>query len=387
MSFEDYPQLSNQHTAPKNFNSSSLNNSTSNQNHPPFKLPDPSSFKNYIPNPNETLGNLYNNEDETPANVVNNQIMKTSGNFSLKEIAKHIQFEENGKITHKERFIYCGEPIQAISNIKNALVLQATSLLEMVSGHVTDNEYNVFFDSPEGLIYAFHFKEKSNYCCRNCCLQKKRTYEMTGRHIPSANELDKLMNFPYLEIQRPCGCPCCCCNCCRPYLIVKLASTGQYLGKIQDANACCEKLIEVHNASGNLLYEVKTTEFQIGFCSGRDTEEVAEIKFNITRNGNIVGYIIKMSQLTTVPVGEKARVQYGMNDKSNSFLINFPEESSPAEKLLLIMAAIMIGYQFFKGNVGKICPSNPGTCCGCCLNCIETWFKCCCMFPCFCCEV
>lgn len=62
MSFAHYPQLSNQYTVPKNFNSSSLNNSTSNQNHPPFKLPDPSSFKNYIPNPNETLGNLYNNE-------------------------------------------------------------------------------------------------------------------------------------------------------------------------------------------------------------------------------------------------------------------------------------------------------------------------------------
>lgn len=39
MSFKPYPQLSNQNTAPKNFNSSSLNNSTSNQNHPPFKLP------------------------------------------------------------------------------------------------------------------------------------------------------------------------------------------------------------------------------------------------------------------------------------------------------------------------------------------------------------
>lgn len=78
MSIAHYPQLSNQYTVKKNFNSSSLNNSTSNQNHPPFKLPDPYSFKNYIPNPNETLGNLYNNEDETPANVVNNQIMKTS---------------------------------------------------------------------------------------------------------------------------------------------------------------------------------------------------------------------------------------------------------------------------------------------------------------------
>lgn len=94
-----------------------------------------------------------------------------------------------------------------------------------------------------------------------------------------------------------------------------------------------------------------------------------------------------MSQLTTVPASHMARVQYGMNDKSNSFLVNFPDESSPAEKLLLIMSAIMIGYQFFKGNSGKICPSSPGTCCGCFCNCLETCFKCCCMFPCFLCEV
>lgn len=279
------------------------------------------------------------------------------------------------KLVIEKNFFICGEPIQVISKIKNVCVIQATDLLEMVSGHVTENEYNVFFDSQEGLIYAFHFKEKSNYCCRNCCVQRKRTYEMTGRHIPSANELDKLMNFPYLKIERPCGCPSCCCNICRPYIMVKLASTEQYLGKIQDAFACCEKLIEVYNVSGNLLYEIKSTDFQIGFCSGRDAEEVAEIKFNITRDGNIVGYILKMSQCTTVPASHLARVQFGMNDKSNSFLINFPDESSPSEKLLLIMSAIMIGYQFFKGNIGKICPSNP------CCNCIENTFKCCCCSP------
>lgn len=118
-----YPMLRNQYTVPKNFNSSSLKYSPiSNQNNPPFKLPDPSSFKNYIPNPNETLGNLYNNEDETPRKIENNQILKTSENFSLKEISKHIAFNENGTITQKERFLYCGEPIEVISKIKNALI-------------------------------------------------------------------------------------------------------------------------------------------------------------------------------------------------------------------------------------------------------------------------
>lgn len=102
-----YPQLANQYTAPKNINSSNLKYSPlSNQNRPPFKLPDPSSFKNYIPNPNETLGNLYNNEDETLANIANNQIMKTSENLTLKELSKHIAFDENGKISNREKFLY-----------------------------------------------------------------------------------------------------------------------------------------------------------------------------------------------------------------------------------------------------------------------------------------
>lgn len=311
---------------------------------------------------------------------------KGNSNVSLKEVAKNIKFDENGSISNAERFIFCGEPIKAISEIKNAIVMQPISLLEMASGHVTENEYNVFFDSPNGLIYAFNFKEKSGYCCRNCCVQRKRTYEMIGRHVPNSNELERLMNYPYLEISRPCGCPSCCCNCCRPYLMVKLASTGQYLGKIQDAFACCDKLIEVYSGQGNLLYEINTSDYQIGFCSGRNAEEVAEIKFKITRNGNIVGYIIKMTQITTVPASHLIKAQYGMHDKSNSFLINFPDEASPAEKLLLIMSAIMIGYQFFTGNIGKICPTDPSGCCGCCLNCLDTCFRVCCCWPClFCC--
>lgn len=55
MSLSTYPQLSNQYTVPKNFKSSGINISpspTSNLKPPPFKLPDPSSYKNYIPNPN-----------------------------------------------------------------------------------------------------------------------------------------------------------------------------------------------------------------------------------------------------------------------------------------------------------------------------------------------
>lgn len=197
---------------------------------------------------------------------------------------------------------------------------------------------------------------------------------MIGRHVPSANELERLMNYPYLTIERPCGCTCFCCNSCRPYMMVKLAGTQQYLGKIIDAFACCDKLIEICDRGDNLIYEIETTDFQIGFCEGRNAEEVAEIKFKIVKSGNIVGYIIKTIQLTTVPASHLAKTQYGMNDKSNSFIINFPDDSSPSEKLLIIMAAIMIGYQFFTGNTGRICPGRCGSCCYYVENCLKCLF-------------
>lgn len=380
MSLPSYPALINQYTAPKKVLNPSSNAFAP---RPPFKIPDNSLFR--VPNPNETLPKINENDITQSHLAINNSNLnesttpgtnlKKNKNLELKEISRHIMFEESGVISNPERFIYCGDPILAIEKIKNAIIMQPVALLEMVSGHVTENEYNVFFDSPEGLIYAFHFKENSNYCARNCCQQKKRCYEMIGRHVPSSNELEKLMNFPYLTIDRPCGCPCFCCNCCRPYMMVKFASTQQYLGKIQDAFSCCDKLIEIRDRGDNLIYEIKTTEFQIGFCESRNAEEVAEIKFKIVKSGNVVGYIIKMSQLTSVPASYLAKTQYGMNDKSNSFIINFPDESSPSEKLLLIIAAIMIGFQFFKGNIGNCCPSNE-TCLGRCLHCCDCTLKC-----------
>lgn len=38
--------------------------------------------------------------------------------------------------------------------------MQPTTYLEMVTGCITENEYDVILDYPQGLVYAFYFKEK-----------------------------------------------------------------------------------------------------------------------------------------------------------------------------------------------------------------------------------
>ena len=318
--------------------------------------------------------------DKTPVNetTLNINMPNDSRNFQSESVydkAKSIYFESNGVLTNAEHFIYVDDPILEIAECKNAVVLQPVSLLEMASGCVTNNEYNVFLDSPKGMIYAYYFKEKSNVCCRNICSQAKRPFDMIANNIPSQKEIEHRVENPYFDIDRPCGCTwiCCPCNCIRPCMTIKFSKTGQYLGKIYDTCSCCDKVLEVYDQGANLIYEIVTPKCQIAFCnmsnfclccnSNRMAEEVAEIRFKIIKDGRHVGNIIKIAQTTTVPASHLIASRYGMNDKSNSFIVNFPEDASPSYKLLLIIAAVKLGFQFFKANTTRCCCSCLLCCC------------------------
>jgi hypothetical protein len=115
------------------------------------------------------LTNLKNNESSyefkalNPSNkldLINNQRNPNQNNALLSDKAYSIEYTPLNILANASRYIYVEDPKDVIGDCENAIVMQPTTYLQMVSGCITENEYDVILDSPQGLAYAFYFKEK-----------------------------------------------------------------------------------------------------------------------------------------------------------------------------------------------------------------------------------
>lgn len=268
------------------------------------------------------------------------------------------------------------DPKDVIGDCKNAIIFQPTTYLQMASGCITENEYDVLLDSPQGLVYAFYFKEKSHCCCRNCCRQQQRPFDMYANIVPSGKPYEQRRDNHYFRIERSFGCDhyCCFCNCIRPKMYVYYEKTGQYVGKIIDSCRCCHNMLEIYDSTEKLIYEVGAHCCQLGFCCGRNAETVAKIDFKVfgpeNKDGkeeqDPIGHLIKIPSLNDKIGRSMVQSHRGFHDDSNSFIVNFPEGASPDEKFLLVIAAIKLGYQFFTHNTSECCDRCNECCCNCC---------------------
>jgi len=325
--------------------------------------------------------------------LVNNNNMPNinkNENKVLSDKAYSILYTQYNTLADASKFIYVEDPINVIGDCDNAIINQPPTYLQMASGCITENEYDVILDSPQGLIYSFYFKEKSSCCCRNCCKQDKRPFDMYGNHVASGKEIEHRKDNHYFRIERCCGFNhyCCFCNCVRPKMFVYYAKTDQFLGKIVDACSCCNDKLEIFDANDNLIYEIRTHCCQIGLCSGRNAETVAKIDFKIfpPDSDNIIGHLIKIPSLNDKLGRMMVDSHQNFHDSSNSFIVNFPDGASPEDKFLLIIASIKLGYQFFTQNRGSCsCYSCCGSACNyCCIPCRFTCGACACPFCLFC---
>lgn len=326
---------------------------------------------NNIPIEGNTANNL-NLNTYSNLNLENNQksMGKDSKGLTLHEKANNL-FRKN-----KSDFLYTNDPKQSIETCDNAIIEQPPTLLQIASGCITESDYNVYLDTAQGLVYTFYFKEKSNCCVRNRCRSPNMGFNMWANFVASAKIIEQNVDNRYFSIERPCGCTslCCFCDCLRPKMYVKYSKDGQYLGKIIDACACCDNLLDIYDENEQLIYSIKTSCWQIGLLCGRNAETVAKIDIKIyDRNESLVGHIIKtpspddkMNQLSVFGAP-------GFHDSSNNFIVNFPPGCSPEHKFLLIIAEIKLGYQFFTKNISLCCTKLNHYCCNClsCLFCLQ----------------
>ena len=240
-------------------------------------------------------------------------------------------------INSPQNFVYIQDPFTEIAQSRTAIVRQEPSLLERLTGCVTRNHYHVFLSTPYGLKYAFKCNEQSGGCARCCLSANSRPVKIIMRHVISFQQYDGDMAKVFINVDKPCKCACCCF--CRPYMDVRLADNGQQLGIISEPCTCCDVDMEVLDTAGNLRYDINGDCCQLGLCCGPSLKKLANVNFEIKENGYTVGAIRKL----TSSLGE-------FFTKADSYEVVFPEKATPSEKLLLILATLMIDYQNFESD-------------------------------------
>ncbi len=298
-------------------------------------------------------------------NLVNNQNGLNNNNYynKMNNYFSSYFLNKNILILDKDE-----DPIKIIENCDNAYIDQPITFLQIASGCITENEFGVYLDKPQGLYFTFYFKEKSNCFCRNCFKSSVMYFDMYANYVPSGKEIEEKVDNHYFAITRMCGCSdrLWFCDCIRPKMKVSFAQGGKHIGTIVDSCACCDDLLQVYDSNDELIYSIRTSCWQIGLCCGRNAETVAKIDFKILdTNGIRVGHIVK------VPSSEDKLSQLmvfsrGGHDASNSFNVNFPKGCPPEHKFLLIIAAIKLGYQFFTKNANQCCTTCNRYCCNMC---------------------
>lgn len=240
-------------------------------------------------------------------------------------------------INSPQNFVYIQDPFTEIAQSRTAIVRQEPALLERLTGCVTRNHYHVFLSTPYGLKYAFKCNEQSSGCARCCLSANSRPVKIIMRHVISFQQYDGDMAKVFINVDKPCKCACCCF--CRPYMDVRLADNGQQLGIISEPCTCCDVDMEVLDTAGNLRYDINGDCCQLGLCCGPSLKKLANVNFEIKENGYNVGAIRKL----TSSLGE-------FFTKADSYEVVFPEKATPSDKLLLILATLMIDYQNFESD-------------------------------------
>ena len=240
-------------------------------------------------------------------------------------------------INSPQNFVYIQDPFTEIAQSRTAIVRQEPALLERLTGCVTRNHYHVFLSTPYGLKYAFKCNEQSSGCARCCLSANSRPVKIIMRHVISFQQYDGDMAKVFINVDKPCKCACCCF--CRPYMDVRLADNGQQLGIISEPCTCCDVDMEVLDTAGNLRYDINGDCCQLGLCCGPSLKKLANVNFEIKENGYTVGAIRKL----TSSLGE-------FFTKADSYEVVFPEKATPSDKLLLILATLLIDYQNFESD-------------------------------------
>lgn len=229
------------------------------------------------------------------------------------------------------------DPLSELNNCTSVIIRQQPELFEAIVGCETANRYHVFGQTSQGCKYLFKCLERSDFCMRCCCPSNIREFNMEMNHVINAG--NQIASKKFANAYKPLKCPCFCCN--RPEILVNVGDQSAYIGKIKHIFTCLDPEFEVFEASGNLKYFVHADCCQCGLmCANNMCGKFSTATFNIYSVGNnaLVATITKMS----------AQSYSEMVTDADSYIVNFPQDATAHDKLLLIALGLLIDYQYFE---------------------------------------
>ena len=236
------------------------------------------------------------------------------------------------------QYFYVQDPITEIGNCTGIEIKQEPEFLEMMTGCETANRYHVLGQSPQGIKFLFKCKEKSGCFMRNCCPSKQREFDMDIIHIASVDQMNTGFSKSFANAYKPFKISICCL--CRPEMILSLNDGNKKLGTVRHIWTICDPEFEIYDENEQLRFLLTANCCQCGLiCSNNLCGKFSEVLFNILNPGNreVVGNIIKKS----ANGGE-------LFTDADSYQVNFPNNSTPYDKLLLTSLGLMIDYQYFE---------------------------------------
>ena len=206
--------------------------------------------------------------------------------------------------------------------------------------------------SDYAAYHLFNTKEISPLCSHNCCANQARQIDINiFNFIVDPKHPNKTVQ-KFIKLKKNCRCAfgCFCACCSRPTFSVE--TICDQIGYIVEAMGC-NPVIQVLDINKDIVYEVKTSYSDCGFCLRDqccDARKCAKCTFFIyDAKNNSVGTITKDHRS-----GKKVKPDY------DQLVVVFPPEISCQNKILLTCSALVIEYLYFQymTNVKRCC-GNP----------------------------
>lgn len=231
------------------------------------------------------------------------------------------------------QYTYSQDPLTQLSVGTGAVIRQEADFLGATTGCDKPAKYHVYVQTPMGLRYFFKCNEISTCCDRCCCSQDTRGFQMDIKHIVAENEMTSDLAQNYFSIVKPCS----CMVCCRPTMEVRSIIGNKYFGKIREPCCNCAPGVEVYDQNSNLWYFITTECCQSGLCCGAACTKLNDIHFYVMQDGVRKGDVCKMS----------AQSFSEFKTKADSFMVQFPPDSTPEQKMMLIVATLLLDLEYF----------------------------------------
>ena len=243
------------------------------------------------------------------------------------------------------QYVYVADPMIELAMSTGVLIRQQAQFLEQITGCESPNRYYVFSQSPQGgMKLLFKCKEYSSCCMRNCCPANSREFNMVIKHVATSDNLDENFATPFIDIKKPFKCTCFCLD--RPEMIINYGANNQRLGRIKQPFTCCDPEFTTYDSNGSHKYIIHADCCQCGLlCANNFCGKLSEVVFNIyncTNRNSPCGTIIKKSATGSELV-----------TSADSYQVNFPQDATPEDKMILIVAGLMIDYQFFEESASN----------------------------------